>query len=251
MSRHTRTRQVTLATASVAALSVVFAGPAAASLWTKAGTAAGSGKAGSVGAVTVTVPSSTVTNGTVAVSWTSASAPSGASVTYVVDRKSGATYTAACTGTTPTSSLTCNDTGVAAGTYQYRVTAKVGTNWATASADSGSVTVSSAGTSLSINSFTTANSGHAVNVSGVAAYGTTGDAASVTVSYCKTNAFPCASSDLPSNPTSTASVNPTTGAWSVLSGNLGNSTATVYARATQTRTAGDLTSNVAGPVNNP
>lgn len=143
MSPRARIRRATLVAASVASLSMAFIGNATASLWAKTGSAAGTGRAGALAASVVTVPSTST--GTVAVSWTASIAPTGAAITYVVDRKSGAVYAPVCgTGTTPLSSTSCNDTGVASGTYQYRVTAKLGTNWATASADSGNVTVTAA-----------------------------------------------------------------------------------------------------------
>jgi hypothetical protein len=147
MSRHTRTRQITLATASVAALSVVFAGPAFASLWARTGSAAGTGKAHSVGAATVvTVPSSTVTNGTVAVSWSGATGPSGATLMYFVERMVGASATPACGSTlaAPISGSSCNDTSVPDGSYKYRVTTRLGDNWQATSSQSATVTVTAA-----------------------------------------------------------------------------------------------------------
>jgi hypothetical protein len=147
MSRRTRTRQVTLATASVAALSVVFAGPAAASLWASTGSAAGNGKAGSTGAATsVTVPSSTVTNATVAVGWSGATGPAGATPTYFVERMAGALATPACGSTfaAPISGSSCSDTSVPNGSYTYRVTTRLGANWQATSGQSSTVTVTAA-----------------------------------------------------------------------------------------------------------
>lgn len=142
MPRLSPASRVTVIAAGLLAFTSGLAGSAAAGLWSRAGSGAGLGRAGGVSAVTVSVPGSTVTNGTVAVSWTAATAPSGATITYVVDRKSGSTYTSVCgTGTTPTAATSCSDTSVPNGTYQYRVTAMVGANWATASLDSGTVTV--------------------------------------------------------------------------------------------------------------
>ena len=63
---------------------------------------------------------------------------------------------------------------------------------------------------------------------------------------CKTNTFPCVGGNILA--TLTTSVNATTGAWNVQSGNLGTQ-ATVYARASQTDVAGNIgNSSIAGPI---
>lgn len=153
MSRHTRmARRLGAAVASVAALSIAVAGSASAA-WSTAGTGAARGAAAGVTApTTVTVPSTTVTNGTVAVSWSGATVPSGATARYYVERKLGTgSFVAAggtCAGTfaAPIGVTSCNDTGVANGSYTYRVTTRLGTNWQAASATSATVTVTAAAT---------------------------------------------------------------------------------------------------------
>jgi len=138
MTRHLHARRLALVSLVGAVASVTFASAASAA-WTKPGTGSGTSTAGSLTAptgVTVSSPST----GTVTVSWTAGTAPAGAAITYLVERKSGATYTAAG-GTCASPAISpCNDTGVANGTYQYRVTTKVGSNWVKPSTDSGSVT---------------------------------------------------------------------------------------------------------------
>jgi hypothetical protein len=95
----------------------------------------------------VTVPGAIVGN-SVHITWTGVSAPdSSATVAYWVQRSTGATAVDAC-GSTQTSPIaagtgakSCNDSGVPAGTYTYKVTS-VWRSWTKASAASGSVTVS-------------------------------------------------------------------------------------------------------------
>jgi len=138
-----------------AAVGIVVLLPALASAaWTKPGTGSGASIAGSLTeptGVTVSSPSS----GTVTVSWTAGAAPAGAPVTYLVERKSGTTYTPAGGTCASPATSPCNDTGVANGTYQYRVTTKVGTNWVKVSTDSGNVTVGT--TALTVTSPSTAS----------------------------------------------------------------------------------------------
>lgn len=95
---------------------------------------------------------------------------------------------------------------------------------------------------VSITAFTTA--GRIATITGTG--GTNpGDAASVTVVLCTTNAYPCTA--LLTKATLTASVNPATGAWTITSGDLGINLA-LYARATQVDLSGNTgTSNIAGP----
>jgi hypothetical protein len=79
-------------------------------------------------------------------------------------------------------------------------------------------------------------SGHAASFSGNAGHAS-GDNLTVTIEVCATNSFPCAS--LQGGTPITASVNPTTGAWSSAStSNLGNN-ATHYSQVTQTDLAGN------------
>ncbi len=127
--------------APLGAVVLVAATPALASAasWGTTGSGSARKSAGSLGAPTsVTVPSSTVTNGTVAVSWSGATIPAGATASFFVERKSGATYSAACGSTfaSPVAGTSCNDTSVADGTYRYRVTTRLGGAWQATSGDS-------------------------------------------------------------------------------------------------------------------
>ena len=96
---------------------------------------------------------------------------------------------------------------------------------------------------VAISTFTA--TGRTATIAGTA--GTSpGDAASVTVVLCTTNSYPC--TPLLTKATLTATVNPTTGAWTVTSGNLGINL-DLYARATQTDlSANSGASTIAGPI---
>jgi hypothetical protein len=102
-------------------------------------------------------PSASVSNRSVAVSWTATSLPGGASVAgYVIRRYStgGALQTigSGCSGTVTTTS--CTETGVPAGSWRYTVTPVQG-NWTGGeSGQSSSVTVSAPALSLSPSSVT-------------------------------------------------------------------------------------------------
>src|SRR5207248_10321485 len=88
---------------------------------------------------------SSSTPGAVSVSWTAPSTPNGTSPGYVVQRSSdGGTSWDSAGGNCPTTSgsftaTTCTDTGLAAGTYKYRVTA-YWQSW-TATSSSASITL--------------------------------------------------------------------------------------------------------------
>jgi hypothetical protein len=167
----------------------------------------------------------------------------------------GSTYTAAATASSGltvafTSATTpiCTVSGstvsfIATGTCTINANQAGNSNYIAATQVQQTFTVSANGTTLSITSLT-ANSGHTVTAGGTAAYGTTGDSQTITVVVCTTNTFPCTGITKASL---TPSVSQTNGAWSVTTTNIGNGV-TVFVRATQTRTAGDLTSNVGGPV---
>ena len=111
----------------------------------------GSGAGSASGSVsTLTMPTSvtataTPGSGTVPVGWGASSGPGGATIGgYYVQRFVGTTPSAAC-GTSsiallPAAATGCNDTGVASGTYTYKVTA-VFHSWTATSAASTSATV--------------------------------------------------------------------------------------------------------------
>ena len=95
---------------------------------------------------------------------------------------------------------------------------------------------------VAITSFTK-TVGQAVVVTGTGGRAT-GDLPTVTVVLCLTNATTCATADVAARLTATVG---TTGAWTVTSGNLNK--LTVYARATQADSSGNVGSSaVAGPV---
>ncbi len=91
-----------------------------------------------------------------------------------------------------------------------------------------------------------ADAGQTASVNGLAGFGL-GDNLTVTVVLCTANVFPCTAPNTKATLTGVA-VNPGTGAWNVSSALLGT-TATLYARATQTDLTGNIgTSAVAGPI---
>jgi len=122
-------------------------GPAtgASAYWTAEGSGTASATTGNLGSptgVTASQPTSGAT--TVRVTWTAPGPPSVAPAGYYVQRFAGATASPAC-GSSPTSLLpatptACDDTGVAPGTYSYKVVAVLN-SWTATSASSASVTV--------------------------------------------------------------------------------------------------------------
>jgi hypothetical protein len=135
-------------TSRLAAAIVVLLAGAAAALAYFTGTPGSQGAGSTVG--TLSAPSglsasSTSTPGSVAVAWSAPSTPNGSSASYVVQRSSdGGTTWGSAGGNCPTTSgsfttTTCTDTGLAAGTYKYRVTA-YWHSW-TATSSSASVTL--------------------------------------------------------------------------------------------------------------
>lgn len=121
---------------------IALGGTAAATApWKTTGTGSGASKSTSITAPTsITLPPGTVTNATVAVSWSGATVPSAATALYFVERKLSSTYSAACGSTlaAPISGTSCSDTSVPDGTYNYRVTTRIGTKWQAVSTDSAS-----------------------------------------------------------------------------------------------------------------
>ena len=131
-----------LAAAGLGALLSVVPAAAAWARWSGAGTGTGTGTAGTMAAptgLTLTKPVAT----TVRVGWTASTAPGGGAVDgYYVTRLAGSTPAAACatSATKLTAATTCDDTGLAGGTYTYTVTAVYRT-WTAVSAASSSITV--------------------------------------------------------------------------------------------------------------
>jgi trimeric autotransporter adhesin len=119
-------------------LAAVLTAGQAAAYWRSA--ASGSGVA-QAGTLTAPVTSATSTPGIVTASWT-ASTGTSAPIGYYVVRSDSSNVPAAACGTTPIvtiSALTCTESGIAAGTYTYTVTA-VSRTW-TATSTPASVTV--------------------------------------------------------------------------------------------------------------
>jgi hypothetical protein len=112
--------------------------------WTVSGS--GSATGGVADLDTPTFTSITVNGADVTVDWSDVLAPGGGAIDgYYVQRYVGATPSAACASSPATllTSSTCVDTGVATGTYTYRVTA-VYESWTEQSAASGDVVVAAA-----------------------------------------------------------------------------------------------------------
>jgi hypothetical protein len=107
------------------------------------GSQAAAGTVGALSAPSGLSAASTSTPGSVTVGWTAPSTPNGSPPSYVVQRSSnGGTTWGNAGGNCPAasgsfSSTTCTDTGLAAATYQYRVTAY----WQSWSATSGTASV--------------------------------------------------------------------------------------------------------------
>ncbi|HZX01785.1 hypothetical protein [Kribbella sp.] len=116
--------------------------------WSAAGAGTGSAPTGTLNAPLNVTATATPGSGTVALSWTASAQATG----YYVVRSSGSTTAAAC-GTSaaqPATGTSCNDLAVADGSYQYTVTAVVG-SWTATSAPSASVTVNNTRPSVTIN----------------------------------------------------------------------------------------------------
>jgi hypothetical protein len=118
---------------------------AAWAFWTNTGAGEASAATGTLLAPGNVVADAPVNSGTVAVSWSAATLVTGQPATgYLVTRihDSEGAESAACgtSAASPTSALSCNDLGVADGSYHYMVTALFG-SWTARSANSTSVTV--------------------------------------------------------------------------------------------------------------
>lgn len=129
---------------SALAVGLLVAGTAAA-YWTAAGAGAGSARTETLAPPTGVAAAVPGNGTTVRVTWTAPTAPGGGPVTgQLVERLTGSTVTAAC-GTSsasllPGTAVSCDDAGVASGTYTYRVTAVFRT-WTAPSVPSPPVTV--------------------------------------------------------------------------------------------------------------
>jgi len=184
-----------------------------------------------MGAQTITF-TSTAPSAFVGGSYTvAASATSGLPVTFT------SATTLVCTVSTSTVTF------IAAGTCTINADQAGNANYNAAPQVHQTFTVSTPGTTLSITSFVN-DVGNSVTASGTAAYGTAGDSANVTVVFCLANTFPCSSAN--TQLTKTVTINPTNGAWTAQTGNVNK--LKLWVQATQTRVAGNLLSNISGPV---
>ena len=127
---------------------VAFAG-AGWTYWSTTGNGSASATVGTVASPTNVQATSAVGTGAVGVTWSGVSAPNGvaADLGYWVQRsKDGGAYTNACNSSQasplkPSTVSSCNEAGVADGSYTYKVTA-VFRSWTAQSGASGAVTVS-------------------------------------------------------------------------------------------------------------
>jgi len=132
----TRRRRLFRLTALVAAL---MAAANAQAYFTANGNGAGNSNAGTLGAPTL---SGTPGAGTATLTWSSVSPPASGSVSYYVKRNGGNPGGNCPTSAAPSAVLTCTDSGLAAGTYSYTVTA-VWRTWTAASSPVTQVTLAS------------------------------------------------------------------------------------------------------------
>jgi alpha-tubulin suppressor-like RCC1 family protein len=129
-----RRRLLTL-TALMMALTVSSSAQA---YWTSSGSGSGVSQAGSLGAPSIS--GITPGAGTAALSWNAVTPPGSGAVTYYVSRGGGNAGGNCPTSSAPSSVLSCTDSGLAAGTYSYTVTA-VWRTWTATSSPASSVTL--------------------------------------------------------------------------------------------------------------
>ena len=162
-----RSRTARLTSMALGLVAAIGPASGASAYWTSGGSGTASATTGNLSsptAVTATQPTAGVA--TVRVTWTAPAPPSVTPAGYYVQRFVGATASPAC-GSSPTSLLpatatACDDTGVAPGSYSYRVTAVLN-SWTATSASSGSVTIRS---SVGAPTPTSGSAGSSVTISG-------------------------------------------------------------------------------------
>jgi hypothetical protein len=101
---------------------LLVAGLGAFAYFTSTGSGTASASVASLSAPTIT--SATPGAGTVALSWSPVTPPGSGTVTYYVTRDGGNAGGTCATAGSPAGATTCTDSGLAAGTYSYTVTAK-------------------------------------------------------------------------------------------------------------------------------
>jgi alpha-tubulin suppressor-like RCC1 family protein len=117
---------------------VLMAAANAQAYWTSSGSGSGVSQAGSLG--TPTISGITPGAGTATVTWNAVAPPGSGSVTYYVSRGGGNAGGNCPTSSASSSVLTCTDSGLAAGIYNYTVTA-VWHSWTATSSPASSATL--------------------------------------------------------------------------------------------------------------
>jgi hypothetical protein len=112
--------------------------PGAVAYWSNAGEASASASLATLTAPTIS--SATPGAGTVALTWPAVTPPAGGTVEYYVTRDGGAPSSACPSSSSPSTALSCTDTGVSIGTHEYTVRAVWRTWTATSTAKSVTVT---------------------------------------------------------------------------------------------------------------
>jgi hypothetical protein len=120
-------------------LLIAFGAGGAYAYFTTVGAGSADASTGTLAAPTITT--ATPSAGSVALTWSSVTAPAGGTITYYVRRDGGAPAGNCPDSASPTSVTSCTDSGLTAGSYSYTVTA-VWRSW-TATSASTTVTVAS------------------------------------------------------------------------------------------------------------
>ena len=115
----------------VAAVCVLVLAATAFAYFTSTGKGSVTGQTGSLSAPTGVT--ATPGSGTVSLSWNAVTPPASGTVTYYVTRNGAAAAGNCATSSAPTTATSCTDNGLAAGSYQYTVTA-VWQTWSATSA---------------------------------------------------------------------------------------------------------------------
>ncbi len=143
-------RRFVVLSAMIVALAAVGSAQA---YWLSNGWGSGISQVGSLDAPTLSASPGT---GTVALSWTAVTPPETGPVTYYVSRDGGDVDGNCPTSSAPASVLSCTDAGLAAGTYNYTVTA-VWRTWTATSSPATSVTLTFGGIHHFLLAVTTTN----------------------------------------------------------------------------------------------
>jgi hypothetical protein len=146
----------------VTAIALLLVAGGALAYFTSTGSGSGGGAATSLSAPTIS--SATPGAGTVALNWSAVSAPGSGTVTYSVTRDGGTPAGDCAPSGAPTAATSCVDTGLAAGTHSYTVTA-VWRTWSATSSPTSATVAFGAATHFSVSAATTTpNAGAADNL---------------------------------------------------------------------------------------